>query len=79
MQTFFIIPRALYEATDWQASECCNVAPRLILSGAHAGSYAVNTALFQSDPSFEKFRDLLEALETAELSASDLNPAQESA
>ena len=77
MTPYYIIPQALYEATDWQASDCCNVGPVEIQSGAHAGSYAVNTAIFDSDASFEKFRELLEGCETAELTREELTNIEE--
>lgn len=72
MNHFYIIPKELYEATDWVASSCCNVGPVQIYTGQHAGSYAVNTKLFESDPCFEKFRPILEPLPT-----SDLNGGQD--
>jgi hypothetical protein len=65
MNTFFIISPALYAAADWQASPVCHVGPVLIETGAHAGSYAVNTLIFKSDLSFEAYRTLLEAQPTA--------------
>ena len=68
----FVIPASIFVATDWQASPACNVGPVPIHSGPHAGSYAVNTAIFDSDPAFESFRALLESLPVADLAPVDL-------
>ena len=65
--TFFIVPKELYETTDWQASSVCSVAPVLIQKGQHLGSYAVNTAIFGSDPCFEKYRSLFANCEQSSL------------
>lgn len=54
-------------STEWQASPCCNVGPVPIYSGQYAGSYAVNTAILDTDKCFEKYRILLEACETNSL------------
>lgn len=78
MNTFFIISPEIYENTNWQANAYCNVGPSYIYVGPHAGSYAVNTAIFASDPSFESFRILLESCPQASLSPTDLiDPQQE--
>jgi len=75
MKTFFIIPQQTYQNTNWAANSCCNVGPVAIYNGPHAGSYAVNTAIFDSDGSFEQFRSLLESLPQAQLTPEDLvNP-----
>lgn len=54
-----------YAATDWSPNAFLNVAPRLIEAGDHEGSYAVNVEIFNCDPAFEEYRELLETMPTA--------------
>ena len=81
--TYFIMTAdelAGFEATygtGIKASDYAYVSPVLILSGDYNGCYAVNTAIIDSDPCFEKFRTILEALPTAELDLSELNKVTE--
>lgn len=77
MTKFFIVPQALYESTNWKASEFCCVGPVPIYTGPYAGSYAVNEAIFDSDPCFEPFRAILEPLTRAELLPENLSLEQE--
>lgn len=74
MTNFFIVSAIIFDTTDWQASPCCNVGPVKIYSGPHAGSYAVNTAILDTDPCFEKYRSLLEPCQKLNLSIELENP-----
>ena len=75
MTTYFILPQEIVEQTDWQAAPYANVGPVKIYSGSHAGSYAVNTKIFESDESFEQYRGILEGLPKATLTSTHLtNP-----
>ena len=76
MTTYYIIPAALFAATDWTASDYANVGPVLIVAGTYAGSYAVNTAILDSDACFEKFRTLLESMTVADIDQSEFNKAE---
>jgi len=77
MISYYIIPPSVYAQTDWQASACCHVGPVAIINGPHAGNYAVNTALFDSDTSFESYRSLLEQYPQATLTADELTSTQD--
>ncbi len=68
---FFIVPDGVVASTNWSAGRYLSVGPRKIWQGTHAGSYAVNTAIFDSDPAFEQFRAQLETLPTAEVTAEE--------
>ncbi len=67
MPTFYLISPKLNTTTDWQAAPYASVAPALIHSGEYAGWYAVNSAIFDTDACFEKFRAVLEALPQVDL------------
>ena len=63
--TFFIVPADTHASTDWSPTSYLDVSPRLIGGGTHQNKYAVNVLIFNCDPAYERYRDLLEALPTA--------------
>ena len=63
--TFFLVDPETYEETDWAPAPYLNVAPRLIEAGDHEGKYAINVEIFNCDPAFEQYRELLETMPTA--------------
>lgn len=64
---YYIVPKTLHDTTDWVAKPGIEVGPVQICSGKYAGSYAVNTAIFGSDPCFEKYRSLFANCEQSSL------------
>ena len=63
--TFYLVDAETYEDTDWTPTPYLDVSPQRIRAGAHAGKYAVNVEIFNSDPAFSQYRNLLNTMPTA--------------
>ena len=65
MKTFFIIDTETVITTNWSPKPYLHAGPRLITEGQYEGKYGINTNIFNNDPAYEVYREVLESFPTA--------------